>query len=60
MPVPPLRHRTLDAGEQRVALRPEKRHGKREVIDEMQHRHGGDEAQEEPVRDVNVRFLPTF
>ena len=55
--VPPLRHRVLDAGEQRVALRPEERDRHRQVVDDVQHRDGDDEGEIIPVRDIDVRLL---
>ena len=56
--VPPLRHRILHAGKQRIALGVAERHRNGEVVDDVQHRHDQDERHVVPVGDVDVRFLP--
>ena len=58
MAVPPLGERILNAGPQDVALRADPRHRHRQVVDDVQHRHGDDEGEEEPVGDVDMRFFP--
>src|SRR3546814_5068476 len=45
MSVPPLRQRILHPGEGRIALRPEDRRRDRQIVDDMEHRDGDDEAQ---------------
>ena len=55
--VPPLDQRILHAGEQRIALGLQQRHRHRQVVDDVQHRDGGDEGQIEPVGHIDVRFL---
>ena len=54
--VPPLGHRILHAGEQRIALRAEQRDRQRQIVDDMQHGHRDHEAEIEPVRDIDVRL----
>ena len=55
--VPPLRHRVLHAGEQRIALGAARRDRQGEVVDDVQHRHHQDEGEVVPVGHVDVRLL---
>ena len=57
MAVPPLRHRVLHTREELHRARTEDRDRNAQVVDDMQHRNGDDEAQEEPVRHVDMLFL---
>ncbi len=57
MAVPPLGQRILHAGEHRIALGAEERHGDRQVVDDMQHGDRHDEGEVEPVGHVDVRLL---
>src|SRR3546814_9235739 len=56
MSVPPLRQRILHPGEGRIALRPEDRRRDRQIVDDVEHRDGDDEAQVKPVGDVDMRL----
>jgi len=55
--VPPLHHRILDAGEDRIAPGVRKGGRERQVVDDVQGRHDQNEGQVVPVGDVDVRFL---
>lgn len=57
MTVPPLGQRILDPGEQRVTLGREQRYRYRQIVDDVQHRHGDDEGEIEPVCHVDVRLF---
>src|SRR3546814_305638 len=57
MSVPPLRQRILHPGEGRIALRPEDRRRDRQIVDDVEHRDGDDEAQVKPVGDVDMRQI---
>ena len=55
--IPPLDHRVLDARPGSVALGPDDRHWHRQIVDDVQHGHGDDEGQVEPVGNVDVRLF---
>ena len=55
MAVPPLHHRVLHAGVDRVRLHQAGRHDRR--IDDVQHGHRDDECAEKPVGHINVPHL---
>ena len=57
MPVPPLRHRILHAGECRVALGMAERDRNRQIVDDMEDRHDQNEGHVVPIRNVDVRLL---
>ena len=54
--VPPLHQRALHPGPQRIALRTEEADRHVGVIDQVQQRYGENEAEIEPVRDVDMGF----
>src|SRR3546814_13038113 len=57
MSVPPLRQRILHPGEGRIALRPEDRRRDRQIVDDVEHRDGEDEAQVKQVGDVDMQLV---
>ena len=56
--IPPLGQRILHAGKGRVAFGAQKADRDRQIIDHVQHRHGDDEGEVEPVGDIDVRLVP--
>ena len=55
MPVPPLHKRILNAAEDRIAVCPTCRD--REMIDDVEHRHGDDRRDVKPDRHVEARLV---
>ena len=56
--IPPLGQRILHPGEGAVAFCAEQADRHRQAIDQMQHCHGQNETEEEPVGDIDMRFRP--
>jgi 23S rRNA (cytosine1962-C5)-methyltransferase len=54
--IPPLHQRTLHPAEHRIAAAAQEADGNVEVVDQVQHRHGQDEGEVEPVGHIDVRF----
>ena len=54
--IPPLDQRILHPGIGGIAFRAEQAHRHGQIVDQVQHRHGDDEGEVEPVCDIDVRF----